>query len=268
MTVRNIATLFVVTVVVASSCSRSGVYHTTSQHAQSLPEGLYQDTSYVGLGLDGMLPSVDSYSHDPEADDIRRRLGVNTNIVFDFESLTTKPTWPGGNSGPTIGVGVDLGHTGKANIRKIFKGLVDAETLELMLTADGVRGQSALAWIRKHKLELSESAAHSAFMRTCKIYWSYAVWRFGDGINKLDPTVKGVLLSVVINYGPGSRELEALVEPLVQRDMPGLASAVSQMKTSTVDSSVCKALQRRRKLESTVILLATSGNTNRKLYVD
>jgi hypothetical protein len=71
-------------------------------------------------------------------------------LLFDYEVGGGKPyydkylskfTWPGGASGPTIGIGVDCGYYTKDELAKIFHFLKDSE-IKLIQGASGKTGQS------------------------------------------------------------------------------------------------------------------------------
>lgn len=206
--------------------------------------------------------SIAQYTFDLEYS-ISSKLNLNLNIVRDFESLDTNVYWPGGLSGPTIGVGIDLGHTGKRNIERVFKGIVDTATLRTLLSAAGVHGKAAASWVAKNNVSITKSVANLAFLRTCQIYWGFAASRFGPEVQNLDPSVKGALLSLLMNYGPYSKHLNALERYVKLRDMRGLAVAVRCLQNSNKNKNIRDALARRRKLEHDVILLAAREQPER-----
>lgn len=196
------------------------------------------------------------------------KLGINLNIVRSFESLDTNVYWPGGLSGPTIGVGVDLGHTGSRNIDRIFKDVVDSATLSTMLSAVGIQGNAAASWVKEHPISITKSAANVAFLRTCQIYWNFATSRFGPGVQGLDPNIKGALLSLLLNYGPSSKMLSVLEKPIRDHNMIALAQTVRQLQSSNTNKSIRAALARRRLLEHDVILLACSRHKPERVVMD
>lgn len=206
--------------------------------------------------------SIAQYTFDLEYS-IASKLNLNLNIVRDFEAMDTNVYWPGGLSGPTIGVGIDLGHTGRRNIERVFKGIVDTATLRTLLSAAGVQGKAAASWVAKNNVTITKSVANLAFLRTCQIYWGFATTKFGPEVQTLDPSVKGALLSLLMNYGPSSKHLNPLERYIKMRDMRGLAVAVRCLQNSNKNKNIRDALARRRKLEHDVILLAVREQPER-----
>src|SRR6185295_12196550 len=60
-----------------------------------------------------------------------------------YEKKFRRPTWPGGSSGVTIGIGYDLGMTPKAQITADWQRRLSDAELAAMLTVQGVTGAAA-----------------------------------------------------------------------------------------------------------------------------
>ena len=58
--------------------------------------------------------------------------------------------WPGGASGPTIGIGYDCGYCTSGEIRIDWDGIVDDPTIDRLVRACGLRGELAAAFVRQH----------------------------------------------------------------------------------------------------------------------
>jgi hypothetical protein len=178
------------------------------------------------------------------------RLDINLNIVRDMEAMDTNVYWPGGCSGPTVGVGFDLGYASPQTVELVFHGLVDSTTMQVLLSAHGVHGSRSLAWVLDHPVHITRQQADVTFFRVTRIYWHETEKRFGSGVDKLDPTVKGVLLSLVMNYGGSNSALDPVAVEISNGNIVGLAETVRTLSIgSTIDSHMQTALTKRRRVE-------------------
>lgn len=60
-----------------------------------------------------------------------------------YQARYTKPVWPKGESGVTIGIGYDIGYTRAADLKKDWAGYLDDGDIESLRIACGVRGAGA-----------------------------------------------------------------------------------------------------------------------------
>ncbi|RVG06615.1 hypothetical protein CN234_21640 [Sinorhizobium meliloti] len=60
-----------------------------------------------------------------------------------YQARYTKPVWPKGESGVTIGIGYDIGYTRATDLRKDWAGYLDDGAIDSLLVACGVRGSRA-----------------------------------------------------------------------------------------------------------------------------
>jgi GH24 family phage-related lysozyme (muramidase) len=195
-------------------------------------------------------PHLDPDTEEPEVP----RIDVNLNVVRNLESTDTNMYWPGGCSGPTIGVGFDLGYATPSTVRMAFQGLVDSETMLVLLSAHGIHGVKSVQWVQNNPIHITRYEADVSFFRIAKVYWHETENRFGTDVDSLDPTVKGVILSLVMNYGGRNRALDTVQTELNRGDLIGLSETIANLSLgSTKDSSIQAALRKRRLLEHDVI---------------
>jgi len=129
-------------------------------------------------------------------------------VAFEVSSEHTytqryqKPTWPGGQSGATIGVGYDIGYVKADELQADWASLVGQNATNILLPACGVTGAAAQALVPR----LSNVA----------IPWDKAVEQFGVEMSKyvtltqeslpnfssLSEDCRGALVSLVYNRGP------------------------------------------------------------------
>lgn len=94
---------------------------------------------------------------------VTEEVGSKADYVAKYQGFD----WPGGASGPTIGIGYDLGQTTHAEIVADWKDIVDTATLEKLLMAQGRQGAIAHAFCQAHRHDVT-------------ITWDQALKEFQD----------------------------------------------------------------------------------------
>lgn len=118
-----------------------------------------------------------------------------------YRKALARPSWPGGASGVTVGIGYDVGYNTRAQILADWKALPESHR-NALASAAGVKGSSAkpraaaLKWIVV-PWETSEA-----------VFVSNTMPRFGrmtdtafPGITRTHGHVQGAMLSIVFNRG-------------------------------------------------------------------
>jgi GH24 family phage-related lysozyme (muramidase) len=122
--------------------------------------------------------------------------------------------------------------------------------MQSLLSARGIHGSRSLDWVLDHPIHITRQQADVTFFRVTRIYWHETERRFGPGVNKLDPTVKGVLLSLVMNYGGSNSALDPIAEEISNNNINALAETIQTLSIgSTTDSHMQLALTKRRNIE-------------------
>ena len=168
-----------------------------------------------------------------------------------YRRSLAQPIWPGGQSGVTIGIGYDLGHTAPSQIEKDWRGhLADAD-LARLLTVAGTKGDAArraLPGVRSVAVPLE--AAKAVFYTSTLPRFARITRRAYPGIEALPADAQAALLSLVYNRGAsksGSRRREMkAIEPLVTAgDLGGIAGQIRAMKRIWQNSGLPGLLRRR-----------------------
>jgi hypothetical protein len=117
-----------------------------------------------------------------------------------YEKFLKHPTWPGLQSGVTIGVGYDLGYNTKEQFRKDWTEYLDSDELEVLSGFCGITGR----------------AINLSSIRDIVVPWSFAVSVFNESTvprfyrqllsvypeaDRLPPDAAAALLSLVFNRG-------------------------------------------------------------------
>lgn len=118
-----------------------------------------------------------------------------------YKKRLSHPTWPGGASGVTIGIGYDLGYNTVDQIKSDW-GSLPADHLRALVACAGIRGEVAKVKARSVSwVTISWEQAEAVFQRS-------TMGRFGSLTNKTFPTTstakpdtQAALLSIVFNRG-------------------------------------------------------------------
>lgn len=183
-------------------------------------------------------------------------------MVVEFEIISrayyqkrlTKPIWPGGASGVTIGVGYDLGHQIPTVIDLDWRNHAQAQ---LLPAAAGVTGTSAkqLTAGMAHIITPIDLAEAVFELSTIPRYWQMTR-RAYPGIDSLTPCAKGALLSLTYNRGAAmagdrNREKRAIRDDCVPRgDNHCIAGQIQAMTRLWAGTSIETGMRRRREAEA------------------
>ena len=135
--------------------------------------------------------------------------------AFDFtvaQEVTSKayynkhyqrPEWPGLSSGPTIGIGYDLGQASRAKIQRDWQGLVPDAMLAVMMScagATGNRGKEKTKEVKSQIIVPWDAAIH-VFAETDVPEWTAGVIKHIPAAAQLPPSCLGVLFDLAYNRG-------------------------------------------------------------------
>lgn len=170
---------------------------------------------------------------------------VNLIIYFEVSSQAaynakfTHPTWPGGQSGVTVGIGYDTGYVTATQIRADWTGKISPAMVEALARTAGIHGSAASSYA--HMLFggviVPWDAAIAAFMDHDMPKYEGMVTRALSNTSLLSPDSFGALTSLVYNRGPsftldGDRyaEMRAIHFHMVSKDFDAIPSDIRSMK--------------------------------------
>lgn len=115
--------------------------------------------------------------------------------------------WPGGASGPTVGIGYDCGYVTRPECVDDWTPYVSSETVEALLAGVGLQGTRAQAWVRQHRrdVDITWDQALAQFRGSTLPKWIERTSRALPNCEMLNPTCFGVLVSLTYNRGPSYR---------------------------------------------------------------
>jgi hypothetical protein len=194
-------------------------------------------------------------------------------LIFDFEvgggenyynKFLKNPTWPGEQSGVTIGVGYDVGYVNKTEFSNDWKDL-PKETFDRLYRVVGVKGYQAKELARRLKdIKIPWDMSVKVFLnKTVKKFYDLTQTTFPN-FDKLPEDAKGGLVSLVFNRGAALegdrrremktiRDIMARTQIFDQKTLSLIANQIRNMKRIWIGGSIEKGMSRRRDAEAKII---------------
>jgi GH24 family phage-related lysozyme (muramidase) len=169
-----------------------------------------------------------------------------------YEKYLSKPTWPGGASGMTIGIGIDCGYYTPTELEKMFNFLPRTQ-LDAVKGATGKTGQAG----KEYTAKVKPLGINITWDQAVNIFETYTWSKFANltekafpGIDQLCDNAYGALVSLVFNRGSSltgdsrveMRDIKVLVP---KRDYKGIAADIRKMKRLWVGKGLDGLLERR-----------------------
>lgn len=194
-------------------------------------------------------------------------------LIFEFEvgggeiyynKLLKNPTWPGEQSGVTIGVGYDIGYVNKTEFSNDWKDL-PKEVFDRLYKVVGVKGYQAKELARRLKdIIIPWELSVKVFMnKTIKKFYDLTRNTFPN-FDKLPEDAKGGLVSLVFNRGAAlegdrRREMKSIRDIMLksqnfdEKTLAQIADQIRKMKRIWIGGSIEKGMSRRRDAEAKII---------------
>ena len=187
-----------------------------------------------------------------------------------YNKFLKNPTWPGEQSGVTIGVGYDIGYVNKTEFSNDWKDLPqkDFDRLYKMVGIKGYRAKE-LARRLKHIIIPWEMGLKVFMNKTVKKFYDLTQKTFPN-FDKLPDDAKGGLVSLVFNRGAAlegdrRREMKAIRDIMArtqnfdEKTLAQIADQIRKMKRIWIGGSIEKGMNRRRDAEAKIIEQALSN---------
>jgi GH24 family phage-related lysozyme (muramidase) len=154
-----------------------------------------------------------------------------------YEKHLTKPEWPGGASGFTLGIGIDCGYYTPAELQKLFY-FLPKDQLDIVVGASGKTGQAGKAYTQRYK----DSGIIVTWDQAIEMFDNYIWTKFAKlaerafpGLEQLCDDAYGAIVSLVFNRGSSltgsSRsEMRVIRELVPKKDYNGIAEELRSMK--------------------------------------
>lgn len=184
-------------------------------------------------------------------------------LVLDFETggregYDPHPEWPGGASGPTIGIGYDLGYYSKAVILSDWSALKQPDRTRLA-GVSGLTGQRAKAAVPTIRdIFVAWAIATDVFDRVDVAREFSNAKRAVPGFEDLRPNAQAAWISLGFNRGwqmsgPNRLEMRAARDLVLSRDYSGMAIQFRKMARVWKGTSIEKGMTRRRIAEAKLL---------------
>lgn len=177
-----------------------------------------------------------------------------------YNSRCASPTWAGGASGVTIGIGYDLGYNTAAQIASDWN-MLQADTIALLQSAAGIKSISAQTFLQNNAalkaVIIPFAVAKQVFTGSSILRSAKETLGIYPGLDALEPDAAGALISMVYNRGSsltGASRIEMKnIVPLVPlKDYNGIAQQVDQSKRLWVNKNM-DGLVKRREAEASLV---------------
>lgn len=154
-----------------------------------------------------------------------------------YEKYLSKFTWPGGASGPTIGIGIDCAYYSENELANIFN-FLKKEEIELIKGAVGKTSENG----REYTKKLRGAGISVGWEKALKIFESLTWTKFTKlaektfpGLSELCPDAYGAIVSLIFNRGTslvGEKRLEMRnIKVLIpKKDYRKIADEIRHMK--------------------------------------
>jgi len=154
-----------------------------------------------------------------------------------YDKVLQKPTWPGGESGITVGLGYDLGYNNEKQFIKDWGTTLSEANIKTLKTVIGLKGEKAKISLKGDLLNIRipYNIAYDVFVK-CMVprYYKLALTIY-PGMNELNEDTQGALVSMVFNRGSSlngdsRKEMRAIVELVKSKDYEAIAEEIEKSK--------------------------------------
>lgn len=148
-----------------------------------------------------------------------------------------KPTWPGGDSGCTVGFGYDLGYNTEKQFMKDWSPSLNLNFINALRPLCGLKGEKAKLMIKGEVLNVRVpyNVAYDVFISSSlPRFYKLTLGIYPEMIH-LNEDTQGALVSMVFNRGTkldGERrkEMKAIVKLVKDKDYEGIAEEIEKSK--------------------------------------
>jgi len=161
-------------------------------------------------------------------------------LILEMEGFSSKPEWPGGQSGVTIGFGYDLGYVTVDQFESDWGERVRADVCKRLKAVVGLRAQRARNRVGElADIRVSRNAAEQLFDAGTLPLYEFRTARAFPGVEALPEDARGALVSLVYNRGTSMvdnspedrrREMRAIRDAVAEGDLAEIAAQLRAMK--------------------------------------
>lgn len=185
-----------------------------------------------------------------------------------YSKLYTHLDWPGGASGPTVGVGYDCGYCTPEEIAKDWASILSPAQIKGLQSASGRRGASASSFVYHNRgsVTITFEQALQEFNDVELPKWIAIVDAHLPNMDLLSPDCSGVLVSLTYNRGPsydlpGAQyyEMRQIKAHMLAKEFARIPAELVSMKRLWAGTSVGADLCARRDHEAALFQIGLDG---------
>jgi len=154
-----------------------------------------------------------------------------------YDKFLQKPTWPGGQSGVTIGLGYDLGYNTEKQFMADWSPVLNLNFVNALRPVLGIKGDKAKAMIKGEILNVRVPyiAAYEVFAKSSIPRFFALTKSIYPQLEELNEDTQGALVSLVFNRGSSlngdsRKEMKAIVDLVAKKDYFGIAEEIEKSK--------------------------------------
>lgn len=176
-----------------------------------------------------------------------------------YEKKLSRFTWPGGASGPTIGIGIDTAYYNAKEIASIFNFLPE-DQIKLIQQATGKTGQKGQEYtinLRKANIVVTWDHAIDIFEQLTWPKFAKAAEKAFPELDEFHEDAYGAIVSLVFNRGTSMsgesrKEMRAIRSLVLEKDYKGIAKQIRLMERLWRNKGL-DGLLKRREAEAALI---------------
>jgi GH24 family phage-related lysozyme (muramidase) len=177
-----------------------------------------------------------------------------------YEKVLQKPTFPGGQSGVTIGLGYDLGYNTDKQFLEDWSDKLNLNFLTPLRKVIGLKGESAKQMLKGEILQVRVpyNAAYEVFIKKSLPRYYAMTKAIYPQLETLNEDTRGALVSMIYNRGnkiegDSRKEMKAIVDLVAKKDYEGIADQIERSKRLWENKGL-DGLVKRREEEADLIL--------------
>lgn len=177
-----------------------------------------------------------------------------------YEKALQKPTFPGGQSGVTIGLGYDLGYNTDKQFLEDWSDKLNLNFLTPLRKVIGLKGESAKQMLKGEILQVRVpyNAAYEVFIKKSLPRYYAMTKAIYPQLESLNEDTRGALVSMIYNRGnkiegDSRKEMKAIVDLVAKKDYEGIADQIERSKRLWENKGL-DGLVKRREEEADLIL--------------
>ncbi len=173
------------------------------RHYGLSPDGILGPVTLTALERAAGLDLPWSLKVSRKSIDMIVRIEISSAAYYRRELMN--PTWPGGASGVTVGIGYDLGYRTWKQINRDWRDHLGRSELGQLTQCQEITGENARDWLRTtwalRSVEIPLEAAREVFYGSTLPEYAKRTRRAFPGVELLPADAQGALLSLVYNRG-------------------------------------------------------------------